>query len=138
MPQDVALMKEIGLKSYRFSIAWTRIFPKGRGKLNPKGLGFYDRLVDKLLAAGIAPNATLNHWDFPQALQDEGGWANRDSADWFADYARAVFQRLGDRVAMWATHNEPFVVANLGYATGDFPRASPTSAARTPPPIICC
>ena len=121
MPKDVALMRELGLTSYRFSIAWTRVLPEGRGKINPKGLGFYDRLVDKLLQAGIAPNATLNHWDFPQKLEDNGGWVNRDSADWFADYARVVFERLGDRVAMWATHNEPFIISFLGYATGDFP-----------------
>jgi beta-glucosidase len=121
MPKDVALMKGLGLTSYRFSIAWTRVLPEGRGKINPKGLGFYDRLVDKLLQAGIAPNATLNHWDYPQALEDRGGWTNRDSAKWFADYARLAFERLGDRVAMWATHNEPFIVAFLGYATGDFP-----------------
>jgi beta-glucosidase len=119
MPKDVALMKDLGLKSYRFSVAWTRVIPEGRGKINPKGLGFYDRLVDKLLQAGIVPNVTLNHWDFPQKLQDLGGWSNRDSADWFADYARVVFGRLGDRVAMWATHNEPFVIAFIGYATGD-------------------
>ena len=121
MPKDVALMKTLGLNSYRFSIAWTRVLPEGRGKINPKGLGFYDRLVDALLRAGIAPNATLNHWDFPQNLEDLGGWSNRDSADWFADYARVVFDRLGDRVPMWATHNEPFIVAFLGYCTGDFP-----------------
>ncbi len=114
-------MKELGLKSYRFSIAWTRVLPEGRGKINPKGIGFYDRLVDQLLQAAIVPNATLNHWDYPQALEEKGGWPNRDSADWFADYARVVFERLGDRVALWATHNEPFVVAFPGYATGDFP-----------------
>jgi beta-glucosidase len=120
MPSDVALMKELGLQAYRFSIAWTRVLPEGTGRLNEKGLGFYDRLVDELLAAGIKPNATLNHWDLPQALQDRGGWDNRDSASWFADYARAMFERLGDRVAMWATHNEPFVVAQNGYGGGAF------------------
>ncbi len=119
MPADVGLMKELGLKAYRFSIAWTRVLPAGVGPINTKGLDFYDRLVDALCKAGIAPNATLDHWDFPQALQDRGGWENRDSADWFADYARVVFERLGDRVAMWATHNEPFIVAS-GYAGGDF------------------
>jgi beta-glucosidase len=120
MPKDVALIRSLGLKSYRFSIAWTRVLPQGTGKVNPKGLGFYDRLVDKLLDAGIAPTATLNHWDFPQALEDQGGWPDRRSADWFTEYARVVFDKLGDRVAMWATHNEPFIVAFLGYATGDF------------------
>ncbi len=121
MPKDVALMKKLGLKAYRFSISWPRVLPEGRGKLNRKGLGFYDRLVDKLMEAGIAANATLNHWDLPQALQDQGGWPNRDSAGWFADYARVVFEKLGDRVAMWATHNEPYVVAFAGYQSGAFP-----------------
>jgi beta-glucosidase len=120
MPQDVALMKSLGLQSYRFSISWARILPQGRGPVNGKGLAFYDRLVDALLAAGITPNATLNHWDLPQALEDQGGWPNRDCADWFADYARVMFEKLGDRVAMWATHNEPYITAFLGYATGEF------------------
>jgi len=118
MPQDVALMKELGLQSYRFSISWPRVVPQGRGPVNEKGLDFYDQLVDHLLTAGILPNATLNHWDFPQALQEAGGWPNRDSADWFAEYARVVFDRLGDRVPLWSTHNEPWVIAFLGYATG--------------------
>jgi beta-glucosidase len=120
MPEDVALMKELGLKTYRFSISWPRVLPEGRGTVNDKGLDFYDRLVDNLLAAGIVPLATLNHWDFPQALQERGGWPNRDSADWFADYARVMFEKLGDRVPIWSTHNEPWVVAFLGYAFGDF------------------
>ena len=120
MPQDVALMKSLGLKGYRFSISWPRVIPAGRGTANPKGLDFYDRLVDELLAAGIFPNVTLNHWDLPQALQDEGGWANRDIAGWFADYAKVMFDRLGDRVTMWATHNEPFVVSMMGYGWGHF------------------
>jgi beta-glucosidase len=119
MGEDVRLMKELGLGAYRFSLAWTRILPEGRGRVNEKGLDFYDRLADELQAAGIAADATLNHWDLPQALQDEGGWENRDSADWFADYARIAFDRLGDRIAMWATHNEPFVVAS-GYGGGVF------------------
>ena len=118
MPQDVALMEELGLRSYRFSISWTRVLPQGHGTINAKGLDFYDRLVDRLLAADILPNATLNHWDYPQALQDMGGWPNRDSADWFVDYARIMFDRLGDRVPLWVTHNEPWVVAFLGYALG--------------------
>ncbi len=120
MPEDVAMMKDLGLKSYRFSISWPRVLPQGRGEINPKGLDFYDRLVDNLLAAGITPNATLNHWDFPQALQEQGGWPNRDSADWFVDYARIMFDKLGDRVPMWATHNEPWVVSFIGHAFGDF------------------
>jgi beta-glucosidase len=120
MPQDVAMMREIGLKTYRFSISWPRVMPAGRGEVNRKGLDFYDRMVDELLRAGIVPNATLNHWDLPQALQDAGGWPERSIADWFADYARIVFDRLGDRVSMWATHNEPFVVAFPGYMYGSF------------------
>ncbi len=134
MPEDVALMKELGLQSYRFSIAWTRIFPEGRGSVNQKGLDFYDRLVDKLLEAGIAPNVTLNHWDLPQALQNEGGWVNRDCTAWFVDYARVMFDRLGDRVPLWSTHNEPWVIAFLGHAFGflapgiaDYSRAYQTS-----------
>lgn len=120
MKEDVALMKDLGIQSYRFSISWPRVLPEGRGQVSAKGLGFYDRLVDDLLAADIVPNITLDHWDFPQALQDEGGWTNRDSADWFAEYARIVFDRLGDRVPLWATHNEPWVIAFLGFARGVF------------------
>jgi beta-glucosidase len=120
MPEDVGLMKELGLKTYRFSISWPRVLPEGRGRVNQKGIDFYERLVDKLLAAGIVPNATLNHWDLPQVLQEQGGWPNRDSVEWFGDYARLMFERLGDRVALWATHNEPWVVAFIGYALGDF------------------
>lgn len=128
MPEDVALMKELGLHTYRFSISWPRVLPEGRGPstgsgrgaVNEKGLDFYDRLVDHLLDAGIVPNATLNHWDLPQAIQDEGGWPNRDSTDWFAEYAQVMFDRLGDRVTLWSTHNEPWVIASLGYALGIF------------------
>jgi beta-glucosidase len=119
MPEDVALMKDLGLQSYRFSISWPRVLPEGRGRLNPAGLDFYDRLVDTLLEAGIAPNATLNHWDLPQALQDAGGWPDRGTVGWFAEYARLMFDRLGDRVPMWSTHNEPWVVAFLGYGFGE-------------------
>ncbi|MDP3176393.1 MAG: GH1 family beta-glucosidase [Spirochaetaceae bacterium] len=120
MSADVALLKELGLKAYRFSISWPRVMPDGDGRMNAKGLDFYDRLVDELARGGILANATLNHWDLPQALQDRGGWTNRDCADRFADYARVVFDRLGDRVAMWATHNEPSVISHLGYGTGTF------------------
>ncbi len=120
MPEDVALMKALGLRSYRFSISWPRVLPLGRGAVNQRGLDFYERLVDRLLAAGILPNAGLNHWDYPQALQEAGGWSNRESADWFADYARLVFDRLGDRVPFWTTHNEPWVIAFLGYGSGVF------------------
>jgi beta-glucosidase len=116
--QDVALMKELGLPSYSFSISWPRILPEGRGAVNEKGLDFYDRLVNNLLGAEILPKITLNHWDYPQALQDAGGWPVRDSVDWFVEYARFVFDRLGDRVPLWVTHNEPWVVSFLGYARG--------------------
>ena len=119
MPEDVALMKSLGFKTYRFSIAWPRILPEGRGRVNSKGLGFYDRLVDTLLEAGIVPNATLNHWDLPQAIQDAGGWPNRETPDWFAEYARIVFDKLGNRVGMFATHNEPWVISFMGYGYAD-------------------
>jgi beta-glucosidase len=119
MAEDVALMKELGFQAYRFSVSWSRVLPEGTGAVNEKGLDFYERLIDELGKAGIAANATLNHWDLPQALQDLGGWENRDSAPWFADYARVLFERLGDRVAMWTTHNEPFVTA-AGYGGGVF------------------
>ncbi len=116
---DVALLSELGLQAYRFSIAWPRVFPDGRGAINTKGLDFYDRLVDELLAANIAPFATLYHWDLPQTLEDKNGWVNRDTAYSFVDYTAAVLARLGDRVTSWATLNEPFVSASLGYRTGE-------------------
>lgn len=116
--EDVALMKEIGLNAYRFSIAWGRIYPAGTGKVNQKGLDFYSRLVDELLRNGIRPNATLYHWDLPEALDDRGGWLNPDIADWFGDYAGTMFDALGDRVQMWATLNEPWVVTDGGYLHG--------------------
>ncbi len=116
--EDVALMKELGLTAYRFSTAWPRILPSGRGRLNRAGLDFYNSLVDELLAAGIKPCLTLYHWDLPQALQDKGGWANPDCAFWFRDYADTVFQALGDRVKSWITINEPFVIAFIGHALG--------------------
>ncbi|HYU14707.1 MAG TPA: GH1 family beta-glucosidase [Candidatus Acidoferrum sp.] len=115
---DVALMRELGMRAYRFSIAWSRIMPQGRGALNPGGLAFYDRLVDSLLEAGIEPFATLYHWDLPAALDDRGGWLNPDIAGWFADYAAAVFHRLDGRVKKWATLNEPWVVTDGGYLHG--------------------
>ena len=116
--EDVALMKELGLTTYRFSISWSRILPDGTGRVNEGGLDFYRRLVDELLAAGIAPNATLYHWDLPAALDDRGGWLNRDVAGWFADYAEVMFRALDDRVTMWATLNEPWVVTDGGYLHG--------------------
>ena len=117
MPQDVALMKELGLDSYRFSTSWARVRPGGRG-VNPKGLDFYSRLVDELLEAGILPWLTLYHWDLPQALEEAGGWANRDTALRFVDYAQDVHAALGDRVAHWTTLNEPFCSSLLGYGSG--------------------
>jgi beta-glucosidase len=117
-PEDVRLMAGLGLQSYRFSIAWGRILPEGRGTVNARGLGFYDRLVDALLERGIRPNVTLYHWDLPAALDDRGGWLNPDVADWFADYARVLYRAFDDRVPMWATLNEPWVVSEGGYLHG--------------------
>jgi beta-glucosidase len=116
--EDVALMKSLRIPCYGFTIAWTRILPEGRGTINQKGLDFYSRLADELLNAGIQPKATLFHWDLPQALQDAGGWPHRGTAEYFAEYARIVFDRLADRVKLWATHNEPWVSAFLGHAHG--------------------
>ena len=117
-PEDIKLMQEIGLQAYRFSISWPRILPEGTGAVNPKGLDHYDRLVDALLDAGIDPWVTLYHWDLPQALQDRGGWPNRDIADWFTDYAVIMAERLGDRVKNWMTMNEPWVCSYMGYRNG--------------------
>ncbi|MEV6976971.1 GH1 family beta-glucosidase [Kitasatospora sp. NPDC093806] len=117
-PEDIALMKDLGLDGYRFSLAWPRVQPTGTGPANPAGLAFYDRLVDALLAAGITPLPTLFHWDLPQALEDRGGWLNRDTAHRFADYAALAADRLGDRVPAWITLNEPFVHTVFGYALG--------------------
>ncbi len=116
--QDVALMADLGIRTYRFSVSWPRVQPDGHGAVNPAGLGFYDRLVDTLLDAGIDPMVTLYHWDLPQALEDQGGWPSRDTAYRFADYAQLVYERLGDRVTTWTTHNEPWCAAFLGYASG--------------------
>lgn len=117
--EDVAIMRDLGVSTYRFSLAWPRVRPDGTGPVNRRGLDFYDRLVDELLGAGIAPMLTLYHWDLPQSLEDRGGWANRDTAYHFADYAAAAYARLGDRVATWTTLNEPWCSAFLGYASGD-------------------
>jgi len=116
--EDVALMRSLGMNAYRFSIAWSRILPQGRGAVNPAGLDFYERLVDALLEKGIEPLVTLYHWDLPAALDDRGGWLNPDVAQWFADYAAVVFRRLDDRVSMWSTINEPWVVTDGGYLHG--------------------
>jgi beta-glucosidase len=115
---DVGLMAEIGLRAYRFSVAWPRIVPSGSGQVNQKGIDFYSRLVDALLERGITPLATLYHWDLPQSLQDAGGWANRDTAKRFAEYAAVVGAALGDRVATFSTLNEPWCSAFLGYGNG--------------------
>ncbi len=117
-PEDIALMKQMGLKSFRFSIAWTRVFPTGTGAPNPKGLDFYNHLVDALLAAGIAPYCTLFHWDLPQPLQDRGGWQSRETSQAFAEYAGYVSKRLSDRVQHFMTVNEMQTFVDLGYGTG--------------------
>jgi beta-glucosidase len=117
-PQDIALMQGLGVNAYRFSIAWPRVQPTGTGPVNPAGVAFYDRLVDALLEAGIDPVATLYHWDLPQALQDTGGWFNRDTAFRFADYADHAATALGDRVKLWITLNEPFIHTVYGHAFG--------------------
>jgi beta-glucosidase len=114
---DVALMKDLGLAAYRFSISWSRVLPQGTGAVNERGLDFYRKLVDALLAAGIAPSATLFHWDLPAALEDRGGWLNPESVGWFARYASVAFRAL-DGVALWATLNEPWVVTDARYLHG--------------------
>lgn len=118
--EDVALMKELGLQTYRFSVSWPRILPNGTGEVNQEGIDFYSNLVDELLAAGITPYVTLYHWDLPQALQDDGdGWENRAIVEKFADYAEVVAKALGDRVKHWITLNEPWVVSIMGNWLGD-------------------
>jgi len=118
--EDVALMKEIGLQAYRFSVSWPRVLPDGAGATNPRGLEFYDRLIDELLKAGIEPWLTVFHWDYPLALQRRGGWRNRDSAEWFADYAGLLSTRFSDRVGHWMTQNEPQVFIGMGHLSGQF------------------
>ncbi|MBV8122247.1 MAG: beta-glucosidase [Alphaproteobacteria bacterium] len=117
--EDVRLMRELGLGAYRLSTAWPRILPEGRGEINLKGIEFYDRLVDGILDAGIEPWICLYHWDLPQALEYRGGWQNRDTAKWFADYALLAVRRLGDRVKHWATFNEPNCACVKGYGDGE-------------------
>jgi beta-glucosidase len=116
--EDVAIMKQLGMRGYRFSIAWPRVFPDGKGQLNQKGLDYYSRLVDELLANGITPFPTLYHWDLPQALQDEGGWANRDIIGHFSRYAETCVNALGDRVKSWMIFNEPWCFTFLAYLYG--------------------
>lgn len=116
--KDIGLMKKLGLQAYRFSVSWPRVLPGGRGKVNRKGLDFYSRLVDGLLKADIKPFVTLFHWDTPQVLEEEGGWAERSTAEAYVEYTDVLTRALGDRVKNWITHNEPAVVAWLGYGTG--------------------
>jgi beta-glucosidase len=118
MESDVALMRELGMQAYRFSVSWSRVLPEGKGKVNTKGLDFYERLVDTLLANNITPLLTLYHWDLPAALDDRGGWLNPDIAHWFADYGSVLYRKLDDRVKFWATLNEPWVVTDGGYLHG--------------------
>ena len=131
--QDVDLMAAMGLNAYRFSVSWSRVQPDGRGAVNPAGLAFYDRLVDALLERGLAPNLTLYHWDLPAALEEAGGWTNPEIVDRFAQYARILARTLGDRVAMWSTLNEPWVVVDAGYLHGVHApgRQDPAAAMRT-------
>jgi beta-glucosidase len=118
-PDDVALMQGLGLHTYRFSIAWPRILPQGVGAINQKGIDFYSRLVDGLLAAGITPFATLYHWDLPQAIQDRGGWPHRFAAEAFVEYTDVITRALGDRVKHWITHNEPWCAGLLSHQIGE-------------------
>ncbi len=120
LDSDLDLIAALGVDAYRFSVSWPRVQPQGSGEWNEKGLAFYDRMVDGLLARGVQPYLTLNHWDLPQALQDKGGWQNRDTVHRFVDYARGVQRRLGDRLAAITTHNEPWVIAVLGHENGNF------------------
>lgn len=115
---DVALMRQLGMQAYRFSVSWSRILPEGTGRVNAAGLDFYDRLVDRLLENNIEPLLTLYHWDLPAALDDRGGWLNPDCANWFADYAQVMFRKLDGRVKKWVTLNEPWVVTDGGYLHG--------------------
>ena len=120
LDEDLDLIGSLGVNAYRFSVSWPRVQPLGRGPWNEAGLAFYERLVDGLLARGVAPYLTLNHWDLPQALQDRGGWASRDTVHRFVDYALGIQRRLGDRLAAITTHNEPWVIAKLGHEDGVF------------------
>ena len=116
--EDVALLERLGVQGHRFSVSWSRVLPEGRGRVNPAGLDFYDRLVDGLLAAGVEPMVTLYHWDLPQALEDDGGWLNRATVDAFAEYAALVAGRLADRVTHWVPVNDPNVASIMGYGYG--------------------
>ena len=115
---DFSLMRKLGIRNYRLSIAWGRVFPQGKGHINQPGLDFYSRLIDTLLENEISPNVTLYHWDLPVALHDLGGWLNPEIAKWYSDDAATMFRTLGDRVPMWSTFNEPVIVTDLGYLSG--------------------
>ena len=117
-PEDIAIQSELNLSAARISLSWPRIFPTGKGQLNPHGIDFYKRVIDQLLARNIQPWVTLYHWDLPQALEDQGGWPNRDLAEYYRDYAAAVVDQLGDRVKHWMIFNEPWIFTVLGYLTG--------------------
>jgi beta-glucosidase len=117
-PDDIALMQTLGLPAYRLSISWSRLLPDGAGRINQRGIDYYDALIDRLCAAGIAPWVTLYHWDLPAALDERGGWLNRDVAEWFVEYARLCYRTYGDRVASWSTLNEPRIIADRGYLRG--------------------
>ena len=119
--EDVALLRRLGGPAYRFSVSWPRVLPAGTGAVNPKGLDFYDELVDALLSMGVEPWACLHHWDMPVPIQERGGWIQRDTVEHFLDYSRFVIERLGDRVRHWIPLNEPNVVAYAGYGAGVFP-----------------
>jgi len=132
--EDVALMKELGLKTYRFSISWSRVIPDGVGAVNPKGIAFYQSLVDELLAAGIEPIVTLYHWDLPYVLHRQGGWMNDNMPDWFAAYTKVIVDALSDKVCYWCTLNEPQCFVGLGYEMGHhapFYKEKPSLAAIT-------
>jgi beta-glucosidase len=132
-PEDVELMAGLGLNTYRFGLAWTRLMPEGRGRVNPKGIDFYSRLIDALLAKGIQPMVTLYHWDLPAALDDRGGWLSPDMPDWFADFAEVAFRAFDDRVPLWCTINEPWVINDGGYTHGV---NAPGHRSRFEPPIV--
>ena len=136
-PDDIEMLKLLGVGAYRFSLSWPRIQADGRGAANSKGLDYYNRVIDALLEAGIEPAVTLYHWDLPQALQDKGGWANRDIAEAFAEYAAIAGEAFGDRVHKWITLNEPWVVAHVGYRDGRHApglRDARPGGRRQPPP----
>jgi beta-glucosidase len=134
--EDVALMQQFGVEAYRFSVAWPRIMPEGRGAINKAGIAFYDRLIDAVIAAGIEPWLCLYHWDLPQALQDKGGWTNRDCAQWFADCTDIVARHYGDRVKRFATVNEPAYSRYSASASAARRRASSTAACSCAPFIM--